>query len=190
MMLPIERLHYIKERIQIEKNIRITDLSTDLKVSEMTIHRDVKPLINEGMIMKTFGGISLINSPNAHANELCVYCSRTIHDKLAYRLMLANNTIEVSCCSHCGLLRHRQLGEQVIQAICYDFLRQTTISAQRTFFIMDSSIDIGCCQPQVLPFEWKEHAQKFVRGFGGTVYTFDEAMNNVFKQMHGTCHTD
>lgn len=187
-MLPIERLHEIKERIQAEKNIKIADLSKDLGVSEMTIHRDLKPLIEEGLVVKTFGGISLATLPGTSNNELCVYCSRAIHDKLAYRLILSNNTIEIACCAHCGLLRHKQLDDQIIQAICYDFLRQTTISAQRSFFVMDTSIDLGCCQPQVLSFEWEEHAQQFIRGFGGDVYTFEEAIKAVFEKMNGSCH--
>lgn len=187
-MLPIERLSQIKERIQIEKNIKIADLSKDLGVSEMTIHRDLKPLIEKGLIVKTFGGISLASLPVTNDSEMCIYCSRAIHEKLAYRLILPNNTIETACCAHCGLLRHKQLENQVIQAICYDFLRQTTISAQRSFFVMDTSIDLGCCQPQVLSFEWEEHAQKFVHGFGGDVYNFQTAVQAVFSKMNGTCH--
>lgn len=187
MMLPIERLDQIKKRILAEKNIKIADLSKDLQVSEMTIHRDLKPLIEEGLVVKTFGGISLANPPTTDNHEVCVYCSRAIHDTLSYRLILSDHTIEIACCAHCGLLRHKQLGDQVIQAICYDFLRQTTISAQQSFFVMDTSIDIGCCQPQVLSFEWEEHAQKFVKGFGGNVYAFNDALTTVFKKMNGTC---
>lgn len=187
-MLPIERLQHIKERIQVEKNIKIADLSNDLGVSEMTIHRDLKPLIEEGIVVKTFGGISLANLPSSNDNEICIYCNRAIHDRLAYRLILPNNTIEIACCAHCGLLRHKQLEEQVIQAICYDFLRQTTISAQRSFFVMNTSVDLGCCHPQVLSFEWEEHAQKFVHGFGGVVYNFQDALQAVLEEMKGTCH--
>lgn len=187
-MLPVERLNQIKRRIQIEKNIKISDLSKDLGVSEMTIHRDLKPLIEQGLVVKTFGGISLANTPASNLQDVCIYCSREIHDTLAYRLILPNNSIEIACCAHCGLLRHKQLEDKVVQAICYDFLRKTTISAQRSYFVMDTSIDLGCCQPQVLPFEWEEHAQRFVRGFGGKVYAFQKAMEVVFHQMNDSCH--
>ncbi len=186
-MLPIERQHRIKERIQQEKNMKISDLSEELNVSEMTIHRDLKPLIEEGLVIKTFGGISLANTLPIVQHDLCVYCRGAIHEKMAYQLILSNNEVEVACCSHCGLLRHRQLQKEVIQAICYDFFRQTTISAQRTHFVMDTSVDIGCCQPQVLSFEWEDHARKFVKGFGGHVYTLQEAMDTVFHQMEGNC---
>lgn len=188
-MLPIERQDRIRELIQQEQNIKISDLSKELHVSEMTIHRDLKPLLEEGLIIKTFGGISLAHeSSPIPQHDICIYCSRSIHEKMAYRLILPNNKVEVACCCHCGLLRHRQLQDDVIQAICYDFFRQTTISAQRTHFVMDTSVDIGCCQPQVLSFEWADHARRFVKGFGGHVYTFQEAMDAVFNQMEGTCH--
>src|SRR5699024_9665044 len=94
----------------------------------------------------------------------------------AYRLILQDNNIEMACCAHCGLIRHQQLADQVVQAICHDFLKSTTISVANASYVMDTSIDIGCCQPQVLTFEQKDHAEKFVRGFGGNVYCFKEAM--------------
>lgn len=189
-MLPVERLHRIKELIQSRKNMKISELSKELGVSEMTIHRDLKPLVKDGMVIKTFGGVSLANSIQSQANDMCVYCSRPIQEKIAYRLILSNDKMEVACCAHCGLLRHKQLGQEVIQAICSDFLRQTTISAHLASYVMDTSIDIGCCQPQVLAFEWKEHAEKFIKGFGGQIYTFEDAIKAVFQKMKGApcCH--
>lgn len=190
-MLPVERLNRITELIQEKKNMKIADLSKELGVSEMTIHRDLKPLVDDGFIVKTFGGISLAQSVSLEPNNLCIYCSRTINEKMAYRLILPDNEVETACCAHCGLLRHRQLGDEVVQAICYDFFRQTTISVQLASFVMDTTIDIGCCQPQVLSFEWEEHANKFVKGFGGKVYRLEDAMEVVFEKMngtHGCCH--
>lgn len=190
-MLPVERLHRIKEIITTRKNVKISELSKELDVSEMTIHRDIKPLVDDGFVIKTFGGVSLAQTSPVEANDDCVYCSRPIHEKLAYKLILSNNRSEIACCAHCGLLRHRQLGEEVVQAITFDFLRQTTISAHLATFVLDSSIDVGCCRPQVLTFEYKDHAEKFVKGFDGTVYPLEDAMESVFEKMNGSsgcCH--
>lgn len=187
-MLPIERQNRIKNLIQDKSNMKISELSLELGVSEMTIHRDLKPLIEDGIIIKTFGGITLVrDKPNDNAGE-CVFCSRGINERLAYRLILPNNKIEMTCCAHCGLLRHRQLGAEVLQAICHDFLNQTTISASLAWYVMDTSVHMGCCQPQVLSFELQEHADKFVKGFGGKVYTYSEAMEVVFQKMNGSKH--
>lgn len=191
-MLPAERQRQIKDWIQTRQNLKISELSEWLGVSEMTIHRDVKALVEEGVVVKTFGGISLVRQytgNHSNASE-CVYCSRQIKDNLAYRLILPNDRIETACCAHCGLLRHKQLGDRVVQAICRDFLRHTTISAALTTFVVDTTLDLGCCQPQVLTFEYLEHARKFMKGFGGTVLSFSEALETVDSKMHGhgSCH--
>src|SRR5690625_3617080 len=88
-MLPIERQNRIKELIQVKHNMKISELSKELCVSEMTIHRDLKPLIDAGFVMKTFGGISLATEyPHREMlKDTCIYCSRNIDDRLAYRLV-------------------------------------------------------------------------------------------------------
>lgn len=182
-MLPLERFKRIKELLQEHDYMKISDLSKTLGVSEMTIHRDLKPLVDEGYIMKTFGGVVRVQSLQKPSQHQCIYCHREVQGRLAYRLILSH-TVEETCCAHCGLLRHRQLGEQVEQALCHDFLRQTTISALQSWYVLDTSLDLGCCQPQVLVFEWKEHAEKFVKGFGGTVHPFQEATRIVFEKMN------
>lgn len=186
VMLPIERQSKIKEIVQEKYHVKISDLSKQLKVSEMTIHRDLKPLIEKGVIIKTFGGVTLANQKEQDESiHLCVFCNRQLNDKLAYRLILENNKIEKACCAHCGLLRHHQLAEKVTQAMCYDFLRHTTISAPSAWFVLDTSIDMGCCQPQVLTFEWKDHAERFVKGFGGKVLPFSQAIDSILEKMNG-----
>jgi len=70
-MLPIERIKQIKELVQEKEVIKISELSNLLNVSEMTIHRDIKPLIDDGVILKTFGGIRLNkNESNLQDNNL------------------------------------------------------------------------------------------------------------------------
>ncbi|WP_327608912.1 DeoR family transcriptional regulator [Virgibacillus tibetensis] len=188
--MPADRRKRVEDLIRSHYSMKISDLSKKFNVSEMTIHRDLKPLIDEGVVIKTFGGVTLTRDKqsNETISEECVICKSSINVRMAYRLILQNNKIEMTCCAHCGLIRHRQLDSGVIQAICYDFFRQTTISAHLTWFVMNSSVHIGCCQPQVLTFEWKEHAEKFVKGFGGNVYSFNQATEAVLHKMSG-CHS-
>jgi len=80
-------------------------------------------------------------------------------------------------------MREQQLGDTVLQSICQDFLRQTTLSAKLAWFVFDTSIDIGCCQPQVLTFEKKEDSEKFIKGFGGITVPFDEALDLIQEKM-------
>lgn len=192
-MLPIERQQRIKALMKDHTSIKISELSKQLAVSEMTIHRDLKPLIEQGLLVKTFGGVTCAQSLNSSQPEdhTCVYCRTSIHRKTAYQLILVDQTSEMTCCAHCGLLRHQQLGESVVQAISYDFLKQTTISAPLAWYVLDTTLDIGCCHPQVLMFEWEKHAHQFVKGFGGEVYAFNDAIEIVFDKMNGSgesCH--
>lgn len=189
ILLPIERQKRILELIQDKQSMKISELSNILSVSEMTIHRDLKPLIKQKNIIKTFGGITLVHTQETkEPNKSCILCGREVHERMAYRLISPDNKVEIACCAHCGLLRHKQLGDLVIQTICYDFFRQTTINATLGWYVMDTTIDIGCCQPQVLTFEWKEHANKFVEGFGGNVYSFNKAMEMVLYKMNDNSH--
>lgn len=186
-MLPMERRNRIMELIRSEKNMRISELSEELGVSEMTVHRDIKPLIEEGLVTKTFGGISLTQekAETGLNQQECVYCHRTVNQRTAYRLIRQNHRIETTCCAHCGLLRHRQLGKEILQALCSDFLLQTTISAATAWFVMDTSLNMGCCQPQVLAFEHKTNAEKFAQGFGGKIYSFTDALEAIYQRMIG-----
>src|SRR5690625_4512120 len=127
-MLPIERRKQIEKLITEHKHLKITELSEYLRVSEMTIHRDLAPLVAEGKIIKTFGGISCAQSVHRLKTNTCTYCNREYQKHFTYKLILKNHTTETTCCAHCGLLRHEQLADQVIQAITHDFLKRTTIN--------------------------------------------------------------
>lgn len=186
-MLPVERLARIKEIVLEKENVKIAELSEELKVSEMTIHRDVKQLVDEGFVVKTFGGISLAQtSTNQQVtqNSSCVLCHRPINDRFAYQLHLANNRTERACCSHCGIIRQLQLADQVVQAITYDFFTGTTMGANIAYFVVNPSVQITCCQPQVLAFDSKDNAEKFVKGFGGDAYNLEQTLEEISKHMN------
>lgn len=186
-MLPAERQGKIKEWIQTEKMLRIGELSEYFQVSEMTVYRDIKPLVAEGIVSKTSGGITLAEDKHQAAPQqgTCVYCHKTIHSRMVYHLVLTDEKIETACCGHCGLLRHRQVEEKVSHGICHDFFTGTTTSAAMTWYVLGTTLNLGCCQPQVLSFENREHADKFINGFGGKVLGFRDAMETVFRMMHG-----
>jgi DeoR family transcriptional regulator, copper-sensing transcriptional repressor len=157
----------------------------------MTIHRDIKAMVESGFIEKTFGGISLVNQESnvSNVNE-CVVCHKSINHRWSCRLILTKNRMEIACCTHCGFIRRQMLGNEVIEILCCDFFTNTTISALNAWFVMDTTVDMNCCQPQALPFNQREHAEGFVRGFGGTVKTYTEAVAKVTGQKeesNGCC---
>jgi DeoR family transcriptional regulator, copper-sensing transcriptional repressor len=186
-MFANERQQQIKDLIYQRKTLKISELSEIFKVSDMTIHRDIKALVEEGIVDKTFGGISLIEqvSRQVSTND-CVVCYRSIQDRFSYRLILTNNRVESTCCTHCGMIRHKLLENEVIEALTSDFFTHTTISAKNAWFVMDSTVDFNCCQPHAIPFNHKNHAEGFVRGFGGEVLSFTEAMIKMTGQISQT----
>lgn len=184
-MLPHTRRQRIRELIQKRRNMKIGEISRELGVSEMTIYRDIQPLLEEGLVKKIYGGITLnqadpVPSPTIYG---CTLCGRQVDPRLAYRLILPDKKTETTCCCHCGLLRHSQLSDQVLQAVCQDFFSSTTLSSRTTWYVMGSEPVIRCCHPQVLCFERKDIAEKFVKGFGGVVLSFGDAMQRLNKEM-------
>ena len=183
-MLASERQKRIKELIINRKSLKISELSEIFNVSEMTIHRDIKAMVESGFIEKSFGGISLVNRETKGLNrDECIVCNRSINHRLSCRLILTKNRVETACCIHCGIIRHQMLGDEVIETLCCDFFTNTTISAANAWFVMDTTVDLSCCQPQILPFNQKEHADGFVRGFGGIVADYNGAMERVTGKM-------
>ncbi|MFC7392035.1 DeoR family transcriptional regulator [Scopulibacillus cellulosilyticus] len=185
-MLPIERQKLIKKWIEEQKDMKISELSRRLNVSEMTIHRDVQALIDEGTVVKTFGGITLSpewKEEERAVHDRCVYCYRKIHERLSVRLIKKDGGMEVACCAHCGLLRLNQLNDSVTQGICYDFLLNTTISVFSASYVVEPELQVGCCHPQILTFGASSHAKRFVKGFGGRYMNYDDVIKEVANYM-------
>lgn len=192
-MLPVERQSLIKEWITAQHHMKISELSLRLKVSEMTVHRDIQPLIDEGVIVKTFGGITLAaNTTRAESDKAdrCILCQQPINGRLNYRMIKSNGEMEIACCAHCGLLRHHQLGDEVIQGLCSDFLLHTTISVFSAAYVIDPNLQISCCNPQILTFGSAVHAESFVKGFGGRFMAFEAMKKEVARSMEpgASCH--
>ncbi len=53
---PVDRRHRILERVAAEQTIHVGDLARELRVSEMTIRRDIRRLERDGFLRQTYGG--------------------------------------------------------------------------------------------------------------------------------------
>lgn len=190
-MFQNDRQKTIMELIQEKRTLKTSELSEFFNVSEMTIYRDIKPLIEQGLVIKTFGGIASVESnEKIRSPQQCVVCDRPINPRLSYRLILSNHRVESTCCVHCGFIYQQENEDRVTQALCYDFLLQTTVSASMATYVADTSIDMQCCQPQLLPFSRSEDAKKFIKGFGGRVCSFEEAMQEAVQADEACCKHD
>ncbi|MDD7382793.1 MAG: DeoR/GlpR family DNA-binding transcription regulator [Peptoniphilaceae bacterium] len=63
-MIPEERYKKIKDILNEEKTISISNLSKKMYVSESTIRRDVDYLENSGFLLKIRGGVTLVSNNN------------------------------------------------------------------------------------------------------------------------------
>lgn len=63
-MLAIERRNAILEKLQAERRVVVSELSTLFDVSEETIRRDLEKLENEGHVIKSYGGAVLNENAN------------------------------------------------------------------------------------------------------------------------------
>lgn len=165
-------------------SLSIAEISGRLHVSEMTVYRDIRPLLDEGQIIKTSGGISLAPVSQMSSNT-CNYCLKELHNRHPFQIITNDLKVEQLCCPHCGLLRYKDIEKDVSQIICRDFLQNSTISAKMAYYLMDTDFNLNCCQPQVLTFESLKHAEQFQKGFGGVVMRFEEAIDEIQKRMNG-----
>ncbi|MFF2446093.1 DeoR family transcriptional regulator [Neobacillus sp. NPDC058068] len=184
-MLPIERRQQIIKWLDKEGSLAISEISIRLQVSEMTVYRDIKPLLEENVISKTSGGISIAHVVNPPSN-VCSYCLKELHNRHPIQIITNDSKVEQLCCPHCGLLRYKNIEKDVSQIICRDFLQNSTISAKMAYYLMDTDFNLNCCQPQVLTFESLKHTEQFQRGFGGIILRFDEAIEEIEKRMNGS----
>lgn len=183
-MLPFERQKQIVNWLKEEGALSIVEISKRLNVSEMTVYRDIKPLIEDNKIKKTSKGISLAAITNSVSNT-CTYCLKELNNRHSVQIITKDLNVEQFCCPHCGLLRYKDIKKNVSQLICRDFLQGTTISAKLAYFLMDCDFQLNCCQPQVLTFDSLKYAEQFQKGFGGIILDFNEAMEEISKRMDG-----
>ncbi|MDQ0270481.1 DeoR family transcriptional regulator [Cytobacillus purgationiresistens] len=187
-MLPIERQQQILTWLEKEETMKVSEVSRRLNVSEMTIYRDIKQLVDQKKILKTPNGITYISSESIIPGNHCAYCYKEAKSRQSMQIIRTNHTVEQTCCPHCGLLRYDEIEKEVSQIICHDFLYDTTISAKVATFLLEPEINLNCCQPQVIAFESIKQATQFQKGFGGRISNFNEAIRTIKTLMQGkTC---
>ena len=69
-MLAVERRNLILEKLQDEKKVVVSELSTLFDVSEETIRRDLDKLDKEGLATKSYGGAVLNENTNMQGKQL------------------------------------------------------------------------------------------------------------------------
>lgn len=179
--LPSKREKQILERVQAEGSVPIKKLAKALGVSAMTIHRDLSKLAAEGQVVKSHGEV-LLPAPAKENGEVCAMCGKNISERTVFIISLKNGEQRKGCCPHCGLMLQAHLGK-VWQAMTPDFLCGHMLTTNQAFYVLQSELSI-CCMPSVLSFGLKADAEKFAKGFGGTIMDMQEAIHFLQGTMH------
>ncbi len=120
----------------------------------------------------------------AMAAVKCPLCGMNMagNENTAYEVTMADGKKVTYCCPHCGLWA--QAKEKVKSARARDFISGEWMNPHKMVFLANSTA-IPACSPSWIAFGSKSDAEKFQKGFGGTIYSFDEALKERVKQPMG-----
>jgi predicted transcriptional regulator len=174
MTTSIDREKKIVEILQKQGSASIQELVEAFGVSSMTIHRELDKLAEAGIVQKKHGGVVLSDqSPARNANQ-CAMCNKTISERTVFIVRLESGEQKRACCAHCGLMIQSQ-SKDALQSLTADYLHGHIISADQADYVLGSDLTI-CCVPSVLSFGSRQNAEKFQKGFGGTIANIEETI--------------
>lgn len=179
MTVSLDREKKILDYLQKQGSASIQQLTEVCGVSNMTVHRDLNKMEEAGLLKKKHGGVTLA-SPAAGEN-ICAMCKKSVVERTAFIISMESGEQIRACCAHCGLMMQSQMKKS--QALTADFLRGHIISASQAAYVIGSEVNV-CCVPSVLSFGSRQDAEKFKKGFGGTLATMPE----VIRYLHGMMH--
>jgi DNA-directed RNA polymerase subunit RPC12/RpoP len=112
----------------------------------------------------------------AGAKDVCPKCGKEIQTQNAkFYVVYEDGKKDSFGCPHCGLSEVNK--GNVKSAKATDFMRGKKIDAEKAFYLKGSEFGT-CCAPYWLSFSSKDEAEKFSKGFGGTVMTYEEALKD------------
>jgi hypothetical protein len=182
-MIPADRHQHILEKLNATGAVRIEELSQELHVSTMTIHRDLDALAREGRLRKVRGGAIPIPQPGPGAHpEVCLVCLKRPLRRTQVVLHLNGGSQRLACCAHCGLMALLMPQVSVASLMVTDFLHERMLNAKDASYLVSPDLTL-CCTPTVLAFETDDDAGRFQEGFGGERLSLEEALDALRHKM-------
>ncbi len=126
----------------------------------------------------------LIGSPAFADPQGCSVCgmdvSRYVH--VRYVVATIDGKTHTTCGVQCGLTFQIRSGDKFKSAVATDLITHKEVEAKKAFYVYKSSVitDMG---PGFIAFAIKTNAEKFQKGFGGEVLTYQEALEKWKGQM-------
>ena len=114
----------------------------------------------------------------------CIVCGMDVskypHSKYGVRTMEGEES--VTCGVQCGLTLHLRLKEKFKSSTATDLLSNRSFDAQKGFYVYKSTV-ITDMAPGFIAFINRTNAEKFQKGFGGKVVTYQGALEIWKEQM-------
>jgi hypothetical protein len=127
--------------------------------------------------------ITLVPFAYAGGKERCQICGMDVskYTHVKYVVGTDEGKEYVTCGVQCGLTLHLRLREKFSAATATDLISHRAIDAQEAFYVYKSNV-ITDMAPGFIAFSAKSNAEKFAKGFGGRVVTYDGALE-IWKKM-------
>lgn len=180
-MLAIERRDYILNKLRKEGRVQVRELSQELGVSHMTIHRDLDYLMaQDERIQKVFGGAIMERSIQPETGK-CAMCGKPVPSRTGVTMQTESGEHLNACCPHCALIL---LGsrEDIVSGMATDYIHERVVNIKSAVFLVNADV-VVCCAPSVLCFGDEEDARRFQTGFGGELADLETARRLVTRQM-------
>jgi DeoR family transcriptional regulator, copper-sensing transcriptional repressor len=172
-MLTNNRQERILEWLQTHGTISVEEIGSQFAVSPATAYRDAQALAKSGLAVKTSGGLKLSPpSTAAHSEGKCFQCGAPVNERAPFVIQLQDGSQRRACCPHCGLMALSH--PKVATALASDYLYGRMVNVRQATFLFGSSVDL-CCAPSVICFASEADARRFQMGFGGKLYSLEQA---------------
>ena len=124
--------------------------------------------------------MTLWSSEITHCHVCGMDVSKYPHTKYVVRTIGGEEFC--TCGVQCGITLHLRLKEKFKSATATDLLSNRSFDAQKGFYVFKSTV-ITDMAPGFISFATRANAEKFQKGFGGKVVTYQEALEIWKEQM-------
>lgn len=131
------------------------------------------------LILVFFSGSQVLADPKG-----CSICGMDVskYTHVKYVVIAADGKTQTTCGVQCGFTLQIRLANQFKSATATDLITHRDVEAKNAFYVYKSSV-ITDMAPGFIAFSTKEKAENFIKGFGGKVVTYQEALEIWKGQM-------
>ena len=125
-----------------------------------------------------------VSSAWAGGVERCIICGMDVskYPHTRYVVETTDGKKYTTCGVQCGLTLHLRFKDKWKTATAADLLSNRPFDVKKGFYVYKSSV-ITDMAPGFIAFKRRTDAEKFAKGFGGQVVTYEEALGIWQKTM-------